>query len=570
MEALDKVVTAISPDDAFENWPAMTIAEVETRLCAPGARFEMETVAIRGNQMRSWKNIPANIGALAREAHATHDAWFRATATLSAELTRRGICKGDRVAVAMRNLPEWPVAFFAASACGAIVVPLNAWWSASELHYGLANSGAKFLICDNERWQRMEPLAADLPDLEHIFVSRTRKSPAPVCTLESVIGRPGDYSSLPETRLPAVDIEPDDDATIFYTSGTSGEPKGALGTHRNMLTSVLSSDYARHRMSLRRGEEPTPVEPSTGLTVVPLFHVTACNAMMMPTMATGGTLVFMKKWDTIRAFELIERERVSYTVGVPTIAWELLENPDRDKYDLSSLTAISYGGAPASPELARRIDSDLGVIPAFGWGMTETSSAVTVHTGEDYIYRPTSCGPALPISELQIRAPNGVTVLPIGETGELWASGPQVVKGYWNNPEATRQTFVDGWVRTGDIARLDEEGFCYVVDRVKDVIIRGGENIYSIEVEHILQQHPAIADVAVVGLPHRTLGEEPAAAVHLERGAKASEAELQDWAREHLARFKVPVRILFCDGMLPRNANGKILKSDIRKWFDQE
>ena len=303
------------------------------------------------------------------------------------------------------------------------------------------------------------------------------------------------------------------------------------------------------------------------LTVIPLFHVTACSAGMTGVMFAGSTLVFMHKWDATRALEIIEREKVTATGGVPTIAWQLIEHPERDKYDLSSLKSISYGGAPSAPELVRKIREVFGALPGNGWGMTETMATVTSHTAEDYLNRPDSCGPAVPVSDLKIMDADGQTELPVGQVGELWARGPQIVKGYWNKPEATAATFVDGWVRTGDLARLDEEGFCYIVDRAKDMIIRGGENIYSSEVENVLYDHPAVTDAALIGLPHRTLGEEPAAVVHLAPGAEASEAELQAWVRERLAAFKVPVRIVFCKETLPRNANGKILKKDLAGLF---
>jgi acyl-CoA synthetase (AMP-forming)/AMP-acid ligase II len=278
----------------------------------------------------------------------------------------------------------------------------------------------------------------------------------------------------------------------------------------------------------------------------------------------------MRKWDPVAAMEIIERERVHLTGGVPTIAWQLLEHPDRHKYDLSSLEAISYGGAPAAPELVRRIYTEFGALPGSGWGMTETMATVTQHSGEDYLNRPTSAGPPVPVAELKIMDVEGTRELPVGEVGELWAKGPMIVKGYWNKPEATAETFVDGWVRTGDLARLDEEGFLFIVDRAKDIVIRGGENIYSSEVEDVLYAHPAVTDAALIGIPHRTLGEEPVAVVHLAPGTQASEAELQTWVRERLAGFKVPVAIRFVAQTLPRNANGKILKKDLKALFAEE
>ena len=567
-----------------ESWPAMSIDAARDLLTASGAKFEMEEVVIRGVTTRVWKNAPPSLPWLftAARAHGdrlmtiyedervSYDAAFRAAATLAAHLTGLGIGKGDRVALAMRNLPEWPVAFFAATAIGAIMVPLNAWWTGGELEYGLRDSGARVLILDDERHQRMGLHYAGLPALERVIVSRASAPLHGVASrLEDVIGTPADWAALPDRGFPAVDIAPDDDATIFYTSGTTGAPKGALGSHRNMTSNILSAGYAAARTYLRRGETPPDPVPRTMLTVIPMFHCTACSAGMMGAVATGTTTIFMRRWDAVRAMEIIERERVQMTGGVPTIAWQLLEHPDRAKYDLSSLDTIAYGGAPSAPELVKRIHEEFGALPGNGWGMTETMATVTTHGGEDYLNRPTSAGPPVATADLEIRADDGVTVLPTGEVGELWARGPMIVKGYWNKPEATAATFVDGWVRTGDLARLDDEGFLYVVDRAKDMVIRGGENIYSTEVENVLYAHPAVTDCALIGVPHRSLGEEPAAVVHLAPGMSATEEELKVWVRERLAAFKTPVAIRFVADTLPRNANGKILKKDLKILFEE-
>jgi acyl-CoA synthetase (AMP-forming)/AMP-acid ligase II len=574
------------PEDWLpDGWPAASIKAIEAALCAPGARFEMETVDIRGVPTRVWKNALPSLPELARHARThgereftiyqdervTYDAWFRATAALAAELAEAGIAKGDRVALSMRNLPEWPVAFFAITSLGAIAVPLNAWWTGAELAYGLTNSSAKGLICDADRWDRIAPSLDALPDLETVLVSRSDAPlAAPARRLEDIIGSPEHYSGLRESELPDVDIHPDDPATIFYTSGTTGHPKGALGTHRNILTNIMSSAYSGARTFARRGEMPPEPTPKTTLTVIPLFHVTACNAGMMGAIFAGNTMIFMHRWDPVEAFQIIEREKVNVTGGVPTIAWQLLEHPDREKYDLSSLEAIAYGGAPSAPDLVRKIKSVFGALPGNGWGMTETSATVTHHASEDYLNRPDSCGTPVAVSDIKIMNADGTRELPTGEVGELWAKGPQIVAGYWNNPEATAETFVDGWIKTGDLARIDEEGFCYIVDRAKDIIIRGGENIYSSEVENVLYDHPAVTDAALVGIPHRTLGEEPAAVVHLAPGMSASEQELKDWVRQHLAGFKTPVRILFSEETLPRNANGKIVKTELKPLFENQ
>ena len=562
-------------------WPARTRAECKALLTAPGQRFEMEEVDIRGVKLRVWKNAPPNLRAVAllgkshgsrefviyEDERMTYDAWFRAVAKLAHEFQARGVEKGDRVALAMRNLPEWPVVFFAAVTIGAICVPLNAWWTGPELSYGLSDSGTKLLVCDEERWERIAEHRGESPDLQTVFVARSDLPPDGAEPLEDIIGRPPEYSALPDGKLPNVEIVPEDDATIFYTSGTTGRPKGALGTHRNLCTNILSSGFGAGCAILRRGEAIPEPQPKTGLTVIPLFHVTACSAGLMGNLAAGNTMVYMYKWDPVEAFKIIEREKVTSTGGVPTIAWQLLEHPERKNYDLSSIEAIAYGGAPAAPELVRKIREVFGALPGNGWGMTETMATVTGHSSEDYLNRPDSCGPPVAVADLKIMSEDGTRELPVGEIGELWARGPMVVKGYWNNPEATAETFVDGWVKTGDLARLDEEGWCYIADRAKDMIIRGGENIYSSEVENVLYDHPAVTDAALIGLPHQQLGEEPAAVVHLAPGMEASEGELQEWVGKRLAKFKVPVRIAFSKETLPRNANGKILKKELGSFF---
>ncbi|WP_120717638.1 class I adenylate-forming enzyme family protein [Tsuneonella amylolytica] len=567
-------------------FPAASRAEIRDRLTAPGERFEMETVEIRGVPTRVWKNAPDNLRALmalarmhgdTREAfvyeaeRVTYAMFHRAVAKLAHEMRERGVAKGDRVAIAMRNLPEWPVAFFAAVTLGAVAVPLNAWWTGHELAYGLADSGTKVLICDDERWERIAPHTAEIPDLAHVFVTRADDHlAAPAERLETLIGAPPTWSGLPDDEIPHEDIAPEDDATIFYTSGTTGQPKGALGTHRNLVSNIFSSGYGAAVAVLRRGDEIPEPQPRTTLTVIPLFHVTACSAGLMGLVAGGSKMIFMHRWEPEEAMRIIEREKVNATGGVPTIAWQLLEHPNRHKYDLSSLEAIAYGGAPSAPELVRKIREEFGALPGNGWGMTETMATVTGISSEDYLMHPTSCGPAVAVADLKIMSEDGSRELPVGEVGELYARGPMVVKGYWNKPEATAETFIDGWVRTGDLARLDEEGYCYIVDRAKDMILRGGENIYSSEVENVLYDHPAVTDAALVGIPHPTLGEEPAAVVHLAPGTSATEAELQAWVAERLARFKVPVRVVFVHDTLPRNANGKILKKDLKALFEPE
>jgi long-chain acyl-CoA synthetase len=565
----------------------MSITEAHAKLTAPGSRFEMQDLEIRGTKTRVWRNAPLTLRhtLLASRAHAKREfvvyegdrATFAnfnlAVAHLADELQAQGVRKGDRVALVMRNLPEWTVIFFATVAIGAIIVPLNAWWTGPELEYGLVDSGSKIAFLDVERYERLVEHLPRCVDLTRVYVCRSSDEIADpkVKRFESVLGHVNEWGKLPDIDLPDVTIEPEDDATIVYTSGTTGKPKGALGTHRNYTSSIMTLAAASARVFLRRGESPPdPASLSQRVTLlgVPLFHVTGCSSAMIPAVAGGNKLVLLRKWDAERALQLIERERVTVTGGVPTIAWQLVEHPNRSYYDLSSIEALTYGGAPSAPQLAQRIkDVFPKALPGNGWGMTETAGAFAGISAEDYLNRPASCGVAAAVCEVKIMSADGTRELPIGETGELWARGPMVVKGYWNNPEATAQTFVAGWVRTGDIARLDDEGFIYIVDRAKDMLIRGGENIYCIEVENVLSEHPAVMEAALVGIPHLTLGEEPAAVVTLKPGAMANEGDIRAHVAHRLAAFKVPVKVVFWPEPLPRNPAGKILKAELKKAF---
>jgi long-chain acyl-CoA synthetase len=577
------------PQSAQKTWPVMPIAQAHALMTRPGSPFEMEDMLIRGVKTRVWKHAPPTLREVFlqgrthgdktflvyEEDRASFDAFSKAALALAEELVKQGVKKGDRVVLAMRNLPEWPVVFFGVLLAGGIVTPLNAWWTGTELEYGIKDSGAKIAFVDAERLERIVERLPNCSELEKIYVVRSAEEVTHprVLRIETVIGAVNDWHRLPDRPLPDVALAPDDDATIFYTSGTTGKPKGALGTHRNATSTVTAAAFSPARNYIRRGEMPPMPDPKAQqkatLLAVPFFHTTGCHAVLCPGLFNGIKLVLLRRWEPELAMQMIERERVTSTGGVPTIAWQLIEHPARKKYDLSSLEALSYGGAPAASELVRRIRQVFPKsVPGLGWGMTETSATFTHNGGEDYEHRPESSGPALPVCEMKIVGEKDET-LPTNALGELWAKGPNVVKGYWNNPAASAETFVDGWLKTGDIAKIDEEGFCYIVDRKKDMLLRGGENIYCIEVEDVLYQHPAVMDAAVVGIAHRILGEEPGAVVTLKPDTTTSEDELRAFVAERLAAFKVPVRVVFWPEMLPRNPSGKILKTELKKVFEK-
>ncbi len=562
----------------------ISIHDAHAMLTAPGAPFEMEDVDVRGIRLRTWKNAPNNLREVFELTAAHGDKTFLvyedermtfaqhyiAVSKLARLMVQDyGVKKGDRVAIAMRNLPQWPVCFWAAAVAGAVVVPLNAWWTGHELEYGLADSGASVLFADEQRALSLMDHYANLSISKVVVVRTTDTLPDGLLHLEDELGRVIGVPALPDVAL-----DPEDNATIFYTSGTTGQPKGALGTHRNICTNLLNVRFAGMRSMIRRGEVPAvlrgetppPAAPLAPLLSVPFFHATGCHSTLLSNTAGGNKLVMMYKWDPERAMELIERERITSFGGVPSMVWQVLESPSFATRDLSSVQSVGYGGAPAAPELVDRIRERFPAASAGnGYGLTETSSMTSSNSGIDYLRKPNSVGVAVAVCDVKVMDVEGTGELGANETGELWIRGPNVIKGYWNKPEATAATITDGWLHTGDLARIDDEGFIYIVDRAKDMLIRGGENVYCVEVENALYEHPQVMDAAVVGVPHKILGEEVGAVVQLTHDATLSEEELQAFVRQELAGFMVPQYILFQTAPLPRNANGKILKPEVKK-----
>ena len=582
--------------------PPMSIAEANEALTATGQLFEMEELDIRGVPTRTWKNAPPSLRAIMDMSLGHGDAVFlvyederttfaehyRIACTLAHRLRSTfGIEQGDRVAIIMRNLPEWIMAFWAATLAGAIVVPLNAWWSGEELRYGLEDSGSKVAFVDTERAERIRPVLDGLSNLRAVIVADEHRTEptAPQAVREPAEGAP----PVPEWPFalalgtvdeaaspPDLTIDPEDDATIFYTSGTTGRPKGAVGTHRNMATNLMSLFFINTRGGMRFGSSPLEqtaerAQPAYLLSV-PLFHATGCHSVMVANLAAGGKLVMMHHFEPDRALELIERERIGTFGGVPAMVMQVLDSPNFSKFDTSSIRGVSYGGAPAPPDLVRRIREAWPIgQPSNGYGLTETSSVTSMNSGGDYVAKPESVGPPVPVCDVAIVPEDFVgeepdATLPRGPDvrGELWIKGPNVVRGYWNRPDETAKTFSRGWLHSGDVARLDEDNFIYIVDRAKDMIIRGGENVYSVQVEAALFEHPAVADCAVIGVPHPTLGEEVGAVIVLRPGAKVTSDELQLHVKARLAGFMVPTHIWFRSEPLPRNPQGKVLKRELR------
>jgi long-chain acyl-CoA synthetase len=496
-----------------------------------------------------------------RFTYGEHD---RLARVLAGSLARLGVRRGDRVALVSANVPEWVVTWWACAILGATLVPLNAWWKAEELEFGLSDSGSKVLIGDARRVALVRDRVASLPELRHVFVI-DGPADAAARSFDELIDDPGD-PGMPESP-----IDEDDVLAILYTSGTTGKPKGATVSHRQAIANVQNIIVMGVAQAMR-GTPPPEAEAglqSASLLVVPLFHVTGCLSTMMLSYATGAKVVLMPvgRFDPDVAMQTIERERVTAIGGVPTIMWRILESPNLDKYDLTSVKRASYGGAPAAPELVERIER---VFPHMrktlttAYGLTETASVATAHGGDDYFAHPGSVGRAAPTVELRVVDERGRDV-PAGERGEIWIKGPTVMAhGYWHRPDANAAAFTDGWFHTGDIGYLDADGFLYLVDRAKDMIIRGGENVYCVEIENVLFDHPDVVDAAVVGVPHKTLGEEVKAVVQLRPGSATTADDLRDWCRERLANFKVPEYVELRDEPLPRNPAGKVLKNLLR------
>jgi long-chain acyl-CoA synthetase len=488
----------------------------------------------------------------ARYTYGEHDRLVRVLARSLADL---GLQRGDRVALVSANVPEWVITFWAVAILGATLVPLNAWWKAEELEFGLVDSGARVLIGDSRRLALLQDRLGEIPELAHAFEIGSPQ-------FEKLLAG-ADDPALPDTP-----IDEDDLLAICYTSGTTGQPKGATLTHRQTIAN-LQNILALNAATPSRTPPLEAGMQSAALLVVPLFHVTGCLSTMTLNYATGGKLVLMPvgRFDPDVAMQVIEREKVTSIGGVPTVMWRILESPNLDKYDLSSVKRASYGGAPAAPELVERIEQ---VFPhmrktlSTAYGLTETASVATAHGGDDYFAHSGSVGRAAPTIELRIVDDAGADA-PAGERGEIWIKGPTVMnRGYWNRPDANAASFTDGWFHTGDIGYLDADGFLYLVDRAKDMIIRGGENVYCVEVENALFDHPDVIDAAVVGVPHRTLGEEVKAVVQLKAGSSASSEDLRAFCRMHLADFKVPEYVELRAEPLPRNPAGKVLKNLLR------
>jgi acyl-CoA synthetase (AMP-forming)/AMP-acid ligase II len=552
------------------------------QLSGPGAPFETARETINGVEYTVCTQALPNLRAVFAQAAEfgdkefliyegerwTFDDMLQQAASFGHQLVHKsGIEKGDRVAIAMRNYPEWMSAFIGITSVGAVAVPLNSWGQARELEYAIKDADASLVFCDQ---QRLDLIADKLEEMQlPVVLARPEREQQPANT-ETV----AQYIAGAETAaLPEIDIDSQDLAMMLYTSGTTGAPKGAISTHyaicqaianfecSAMASAMINPEAIGHM--LESGFEPTQ------MLAVPLFHVSGCHAVFLTAFKAGRKVVMMYKWDTGKALELIAQERVTILSAAPTMVMQLLESPQYDQADTSSLFGLGSGGAATPPRASRLMEEKVPRgYPGTGWGLTESNAIGASFTGQPFKNKPASAGFPQLTAEISVRDESG-RALPQGATGELWIKSPSLIREYWHRPDANAKDFSEGWFNSGDIGYFDEDGYLFLSDRAKDMVIRGGENIYPAEIEGALFDHPDVEEVAAFGVPDEKLGEQLAVAVVPRAGASLSEEDIRSYAGEHLARFKVPHYVWIRDEELPRNASGKVLKKDLKAFYGE-
>ena len=555
------------------------VGSIISRLTAPGAPFELTEVSVRGRPMRAYKNAPATLPELidAARAHGakefmayqgerwSYDRFFAAVDALAGRLQAQvNIRPGDRTAIAMRNRPEWAVAFFAAALVGALPVPLNSFGTGSELRAAIASVAPRVLFCDGERLQRLEPELAALGC--HVVVAGAPNDESRGLLGFDAVSSPGGPARQPVT------VQPDDPALLLFTSGASARPKAVQSSHRAVCQAVFNIDFIG---ALSGMTSPAAVATlmaralaPTTLTVVPLFHVSGLHAQLLTTLRNGRRLVFMHRWEPAQALRMIQDEKITQFNGAPSMVQQLMGVPGFDPSSTArTLGGVGFGGAGLSQRLVQAV---LGLFPnsmsGIGFGLTETNGAVSAISGSLFEAKPHSSGPLSPLTEVRIVGLDGHT-LPAGQSGEIWVRGVTVMQQYWGQPEATAQVLQDGWFRTGDIGYLDDEGFLFVVDRIKDVINRSGEKIAAAEVESCLSELPDVEEAAVIALPDAVTGEAVVAVVVPRPGATLEPEQVQAHVAARLASYKVPSRVVIRDERMPRNPAGKLLKGELKAKY---
>jgi long-chain acyl-CoA synthetase len=548
----------------------MTRQQAIKEVCGPGQPYELKTTQIRGQDCRIFVNAPPTLHDLLAENRSDLDfliyeeerlsfdqVYRQASALARAMIEDYGIRHGDRVAIAMRNYPEWVIAFFAATSIGAIAVPANAWWNARELSYSMEDSTPSLIVADQERLDRLADSESPDGKPKIIRVRATENSRIASDDWNEVLG------AHKGSKMPQVSVNPDDDAIIFYTSGSTGNPKGGVSSHRAIIHALLSWELDWELRACMGVYELSETEHQGGmLLTIPLFHVSGCHAAMLSSIRVQRKVVCMYKWDVQTAMELIERERLTVLMATPAISGDVVHGSATSSRDLSSLIVMGGGGAPRAPEQVRAIDQmSESLIPATGWGMTETNAIGTGNAATDYVNHPSSSGQCSAVLDIRV-VDNLGNQQPTGARGELQIRGTSMIRAYWNRPEATAEAFDGDWFRTGDAAVIDEEGFMYIVDRIKDLVNRGGEKIGCGAVEAALLEHPNVKEASVYAIPDDRLGEEVGATLYI--SDKIDESGLREFLSNELAQFEIPRYIHQTTEPLPRIAAGKIAKRQLR------